>query len=83
MCVNISSIKRIFSNQSHYFPDIPCNVEKIMGLFDIFPVIRLQSEAVLNSNSYHEGNNFAVHVKVQKGERTLFFGDAGNCYYSV
>ena len=24
MCVNISSIKRIFSNQSHYFPDIPC-----------------------------------------------------------
>ena len=24
VCVNISSIKRIFSNQSHYFPDIPC-----------------------------------------------------------
>ena len=24
MCVNISSIKRIFSNQSHYFPDIHC-----------------------------------------------------------
>jgi len=24
MCVNISSTKRIFSNQSHYFPDIPC-----------------------------------------------------------
>ena len=24
MCVNISSIKRIFSNQSHYFLDIPC-----------------------------------------------------------
>ena len=24
MCVNIFSIKRIFSNQSHYFPDIPC-----------------------------------------------------------
>ena len=24
MCVNISSIKRIFSNQSHFFPDIPC-----------------------------------------------------------
>ena len=24
MCVNISSINRIFSNQSHYFPDIPC-----------------------------------------------------------
>ena len=24
MCVNVSSIKRIFSNQSHYFPDIPC-----------------------------------------------------------
>ena len=24
MCVNISSIKRIFWNQSHYFPDIPC-----------------------------------------------------------
>ena len=24
MCVNISSIKRIYSNQSHYFPDIRC-----------------------------------------------------------
>ena len=27
MCVNISSIKRIFSNQSHYFPDIPCIIQ--------------------------------------------------------
>jgi len=26
VCVNISSIKRIFSNKSHYFPDIPCIV---------------------------------------------------------
>jgi len=25
VCVNISSIKRIFSNQTHYFPDTPCN----------------------------------------------------------
>ena len=24
MCVNVSSIKRIFSNQSHYFPDTLC-----------------------------------------------------------
>ena len=24
MCINISSIKRIFSNQSLYFPDMPC-----------------------------------------------------------
>jgi len=24
VCVNISSIKRIFSNQTHYFPDTPC-----------------------------------------------------------
>ena len=29
MCVNISSIKRIFSNQSHYFPDIPCSATAI------------------------------------------------------
>ena len=29
MCVNISSIKRIFSNQSHYFPEIPCISEVI------------------------------------------------------
>ena len=28
MCVNISSIKRIFSNQSHYFPDIPCIINE-------------------------------------------------------
>jgi hypothetical protein len=24
VCINISSIKRVFSNQSHYFPDIHC-----------------------------------------------------------
>ena len=31
VCVNISSIKRIFSNQSHYFLDIPCITEMLHG----------------------------------------------------
>ena len=29
MCVIISSIKRILSNQSHYFPDMPCTISQI------------------------------------------------------
>ena len=35
MCVNISSIKRIFSNQSLYFPDIPCIKEIRLVLKDL------------------------------------------------
>ena len=33
MCVNISSIKRICSNKSRYFPDVHCIPEKIMVFF--------------------------------------------------
>jgi hypothetical protein len=28
VCINISSIKQIFSNQSHYFPDRPCKFKE-------------------------------------------------------
>ena len=37
VCVNIASIKRIFSNQSHYFPDIPCTPTLWNGFISLFP----------------------------------------------
>jgi len=45
-----------------------------MGLFDVFLVIRQHDMKVIA---------LQFHVKFQKGERMLFFGDAVNCYYSV
>ena len=46
MCVNISSIKRIFSNQSHYFPDIPCILSCLVMSCHVFWYV------ILHMNSF-------------------------------
>ena len=50
MCVNISSIKRIFSNQSHYFPDIPCIYST--NIVVMVPIIWLYITAVVVKISF-------------------------------
>ena len=56
MCVNISSIKRIFSNQSHYFPDIPCISCKASALawrIDYFVnFLSINTQAILRRRKY-------------------------------